>query len=341
MYLHEYFPIWASRSLNRKLRDLRDREKLKFNRCTRLECVDLFLPFVLSLRRPPCTFPSIRAPFMSRRGPLQELPLDMFPGPHGALQPLKLTKATKRSHSPEPSQFSPTKRRILNDEGFFATPSARKTHIGEKTSPVASTSRSPPRRTGTSTITATPSMPSISAILFTPSACTPSISASASLLEVAREPLTMNISMEAETPTTNPYSIHYPGFVVYTGPSPAPFQKQREVQPHVLEQDEDEDKENLAVRRFKSKVSTFKSPVTPALFATPLTTPKARPGSSTNVHSAALVSCRTTPALTLSALSPPKSCMEAATLAERKAALKAEVDEVEMIGEDSGSEGFD
>src|ERR1700761_3503644 len=49
---------------------------------------------------------------MRRPGPLKELPLDSFLSPDPNLP----QRPNKRSHSPSPSLFSPTKRRILAEE---------------------------------------------------------------------------------------------------------------------------------------------------------------------------------------------------------------------------------
>ncbi|KAH9482770.1 hypothetical protein JR316_0004870 [Psilocybe cubensis] len=60
---------------------------------------------------------------MQRPGPLQELPLERFLPSHPSTQPaaVKPIRSNKRPLSPGgPSLFSPTKRRILNDEGVYS-----------------------------------------------------------------------------------------------------------------------------------------------------------------------------------------------------------------------------
>jgi hypothetical protein len=64
---------------------------------------------------------------MQRPGPLQELPLERFlPTHHNT--PSKSVRSHKRPLSPgSPNSYSPTKRRILNSEGIFASEKSCKT----------------------------------------------------------------------------------------------------------------------------------------------------------------------------------------------------------------------
>lgn len=78
------------------------------------------------------------------RGPLQELPLELFLLPPTISTPTsKLGSSTKRPISPgTPALYSPAKRRILNEEGLFAAKSPLSASV-LATSAVASSSKRP------------------------------------------------------------------------------------------------------------------------------------------------------------------------------------------------------
>jgi hypothetical protein len=180
---------------------------------------------------------------MHRPGPLQELPLERFLPTHPN-PPSKSVRSHKRPLSPgSPNLYSPTKRRILNSEGIYASEKTCKTPMSlRKASPsrfsdVLAGSTSParildfglPKTHGGEpamrpfpTQTQIPSLSSRKTPISSPyrrvspaypilSGDSTEVSSTSSTRPVA---VTIVISRELPPPP-DPQSIHYPGFVVF------------------------------------------------------------------------------------------------------------------------------
>ena len=239
---------------------------------------------------------------MQRPGPLQELPLESFLPTHPN-PPSKSVRSHKRPLSPgTPNPYSPTKRRILNSEGIFASERTCKTLMSlGKVSParfsdvlVGSTSPArilnfglPKTRGGESakrpfsTQTQIPSLSSRKTPVSSPyrrvsstyhgDSTNTEVSSTSSNQLVA---VPIVIPREVPPPP-DPQSIHYPGFVVFQDTHitiyPADFNPKRvpDAEAHT-----DLFKENLPPRRktlSKATLETQKFDVTPLGKSKPVT----------------------------------------------------------------------
>jgi hypothetical protein len=231
---------------------------------------------------------------MQRPGPLQELPLDRFLPTHPNT-PSKSVRSHKRPLSPgSPNSYSPTKRRILNSEGIFASEKSCKTLMSSgKASPArfsdvlvgpASPARildfglpkihgGEPVKRFFPTQTQIPSLPPRMTPIPSPfrrvSPTYHNLSGDSSNTEVSNtfsiRPVPIVIPRELPPPP-DPQSIHYPGFVVFQDTHitiyPADFpERVSDAETHT-----DLFKENFPPRRKtlpKANLETLKSDVTP------------------------------------------------------------------------------
>ena len=237
---------------------------------------------------------------MQRPGPLQELPLERFLPTHPN-PPSKSVRSHKRPLSPgSPNPYSPTKRRILNSEGIFASEKSKTLMSLGKTSPArfsdvldgpASPARildfglpkthgGEPAKRPSSTQTQIPSMSSRKTPIGISSPhrrVSPtggdSTNAEVSSTSSSR-PVTVPIVIPRELPPPpDPQSIHYPGFVVFQDTHitiyPADFNPERvsDTETHA-----DLLKENLPPRqKTLPKAETLKFGVTPLAKSKPMT----------------------------------------------------------------------
>ena len=242
---------------------------------------------------------------MQRPGPLQELPLERFLPSHPNT-PSKSVRSHKRPLSPgSPNSYSPTKRRILNSEGIFASEKSCKTLMSSgKASPArfgdvlvgpASPARildfglpkthgGEPVKRPFPTQTQIPSLPLRKTPIPSPfqlvSPTYHSLSGDSINTEVSNissiRPVTAPIVIPRELPLPpDPQSIHYPGFVVFQDTHitiyPADFKLERvsDTETHT-----DLYKENLPPRRKtlpKANPETLKFDVTPLGKSKPMT----------------------------------------------------------------------
>ncbi|RDB19958.1 hypothetical protein Hypma_012737 [Hypsizygus marmoreus] len=217
-----------------------------------------------------------------RRGPLQELPIDLFLPPNPNL-PAK-SRPNKRPLSPGgPNLYSPTKRRILNEEGIFSPEKSIKTPLSARGTPssarfaqVLSSPASPARKLDFGAPKCHQESPRRPiAVPATP------VRSTASNNHLARSPELRPFSSQPgedqemqdyfsqpsssalpppssepldDLPLADPQSVHYPGFCVYYDPhsSLAPFEEQSEP----LEDNVDAIKENIMPRRRPRKAAT-------------------------------------------------------------------------------------
>ena len=192
---------------------------------------------------------------MLRPGPLQELPLERFIPTH-PYTPSKSDRSHKRPLSPGgPNSYSPTKRRILNSEGIFASEKSCKTFMSSGNGWKASSARrvSPTYHilSGDSTNTEVSNTSPI-------------------------RPVAVPIVIPRKLPPPpDPQSIHYPGFVVFQDAHitiyPADFTPERvsDAETHT-----DLFKENLPLRRKTlpmATLQTLKFDVTPLARSKPAT----------------------------------------------------------------------
>jgi hypothetical protein len=244
---------------------------------------------------------------MQRPGPLQELPLERFLPTHPN-PPSKSVRSHKRPLSPgSPNPYSPTKRRILNSEGIFASEKTCKTLMSlGKASParfndILVGSASParildfglPKTHGgepakrpfpTQTQIPNPSLSSRKTPISSPyrrvSPAYHILGGDSTNTEVSStsstRPAAVPIVIPRELPPPpDPQSIHYPGFVVFQDTHitiyPADFNPERvsDAETHT-----DLFKENLPPRRKtlpKATLETLKSDVTPLGKSKPVT----------------------------------------------------------------------
>jgi hypothetical protein len=243
---------------------------------------------------------------MQRPGPLQELPLESFLPTHPN-PPSKSVRSHKRPLSPgSPNPYSPTKRRILNSEGIFASQKTSKTltSLGKvspaRFSDVLVGSASPARildfglpkthggesaKRPFSTQTQIPSLSSRKTPMSSPyrrvsptyhilSGDSTNTEVSTSSTQLVAVPIVIPRELP---PPPDPQSIHYPGFVVFQDTHitiyPADFNPERvpDAETHT-----DLFKENLPPRRktlSKATLETQKFDVTPLGKSKPVTGP--------------------------------------------------------------------
>ncbi|KAJ7228455.1 hypothetical protein GGX14DRAFT_612964 [Mycena pura] len=180
---------------------------------------------------------------MRRPGPLKELPLDSFLPPDPNLP----QRPNKRSHSPSPSLFSPTKRRILAEEGIIIGGGSVRSPARLRALPVSRDrgSESPvkkhdggPHKNSVASARSPPSASYIAIELQTTrltrrqtrhSASLPTVDASLHRYEDDSSLLTEDTSSRSARvapvqiprdipPPVDPRSIHYPGFQVHQDP---------------------------------------------------------------------------------------------------------------------------
>lgn len=229
---------------------------------------------------------------MQRPGPLQELPLERFLPTHPN-PPSKSVRSHKRPLSPgSPNPFSPTKRRILNSEGIFASEKTCKTLMSSgKASParfsdVLVGSASPARildfglpkphggepvKRPFPTQTQIPSLSSRKTPISSPyrrvSPANHIATGDSTNTEVfstsSTRPVAVPIVIPRELPPPpDPQSIHYPGFVVFQDAHiiiyPADFNPERvsdaETHTNLF-------KENLPPRRKTLPKATLETPL--------------------------------------------------------------------------------
>ncbi|KAJ7490361.1 hypothetical protein B0H11DRAFT_2278091 [Mycena galericulata] len=216
-----------------------------------------------------------------RPGPLKDLPLDLFLPPHPNLP----QRPNKRVHSPGgPTLFSPTKRRILAEEGIFSGGSlkspvrvsalpvtrdgspAKKLDFGlPKNSPasVRAPPSAPPSASEPLTTRVTRSRTNSDAFLASSSPhrddaqeTTDYFSSRPDTLTFRLAPVATSQTLREIPPPVDPQSIHYPGFHVfqdaYIDTAPA---MDLDVDP-VLSPQKDTHKENVPPRRKPRKSVT-------------------------------------------------------------------------------------
>ncbi|KAJ7284039.1 hypothetical protein C8J57DRAFT_1294194 [Mycena rebaudengoi] len=229
-------------------------------------------------------------PKSSRPGPLQELPLDLFLPPNPNLP----ERPNKRVHSPGgPSLFSPTKRRILAEEGLISSEDSPKRLVRVRALPIyrdvggdspakkldfglpknsPARARVPPSASNSPSTRLT--RPRFSSTLPDTLAPTSPLSRDAQEMNDYFSPLPhptppplASVATPRELPSpVDPQSIHYPGFAVFLDQ----FIVTNPVTDHDAETlallQKDEQKENLAPRRKPRKsVSAPASDLNPRL----------------------------------------------------------------------------
>ncbi|KAG7096729.1 hypothetical protein E1B28_004142 [Marasmius oreades] len=179
------------------------------------------------------------------RSPLQELPLSRVPLPP---TPLTATRSTKRPFAPDsPSLFSPTKRRILSEEGLLSdntlkspfhireTLTSRPAQANAEPSPakkldfgaskIAKTSVTGDRLSKPPSVAPSPQLPRTP---YTPSCTSNARTPLSAVDDFFSTPERLASSSHSKNPPrivprplpacSDPHSVHYPGFRVYRDP---------------------------------------------------------------------------------------------------------------------------
>ncbi|KAF9057992.1 hypothetical protein BJ165DRAFT_1521321 [Panaeolus papilionaceus] len=220
---------------------------------------------------------------MNSREPLMELPLDRFLPSDPSL--LKSTRNKKRPLSPgTPTLFSPAKRRILSEEGFFSPEKSIKTPLFVSSQPLGSPARFADVLVGPSSParvldfgrrnapqpdpikSSSKTSPSVSRSLApSPELKVPSSRGTVEyksehfVAEYQHPPKTTYVLIPRKLPPAlEPSSIHYPGFTVHQDPYIAGYSVVSEGEDSAMDEDfdEDQDKENMRPRRPTRKAAS-------------------------------------------------------------------------------------